>query len=148
MSLSPNASGGTPGRLETKYRVRPSSEMAGAASESEVLIPAPRLTGADHSDHFESGAASAGGISTMAIVAAAHAATSCRIILVSSQFGTSDANKETRRGRLQTRSDGIGSRCPDEMPICPRCEAELISGDPDGLCPSCLILGALGSSDS
>ena len=58
--------------------------MAGAASEDNVLMPAPRLTGADHSDPFESREAPAGGISTMTIAAAPHAATSCRIIGVSS----------------------------------------------------------------
>ena len=34
------------------------------------------------------------------------------------------------------------------MPDCPRCGAELTSGDPEGLCPTCLIQGALGSSGS
>jgi serine/threonine protein kinase/tetratricopeptide (TPR) repeat protein len=34
------------------------------------------------------------------------------------------------------------------MPNCPRCGAELTSGDPEGLCPTCLIQGALGSSGS
>ena len=34
------------------------------------------------------------------------------------------------------------------MPACPRCEAELTSGDPEGLCPACLIQGALLSSSS
>ena len=34
------------------------------------------------------------------------------------------------------------------MPDCPRCGAELTSGDPEGLCPACLIQGALGSSGS
>ena len=34
------------------------------------------------------------------------------------------------------------------MPVCPRCEAELTSGDPEGLCPACLIQGALGGSGS
>lgn len=33
------------------------------------------------------------------------------------------------------------------MPNCPRCEAELGSGAPAGLCPKCLILGAFDSSD-
>ena len=32
------------------------------------------------------------------------------------------------------------------MPNCPECEAELGSGDPGGLCPQCLILGAFESS--
>src|SRR6202453_2323572 len=32
------------------------------------------------------------------------------------------------------------------MPNCPQCEAELVSGDPAGLCPQCLIQGAFGSS--
>ena len=32
------------------------------------------------------------------------------------------------------------------MPACPRCGAELSSGDPAGLCPMCLIQGALGSA--
>ena len=32
------------------------------------------------------------------------------------------------------------------MPNCPQCEAELDSGDPAGLCPQCLILGAFESS--
>jgi len=32
------------------------------------------------------------------------------------------------------------------MPTCPQCEAELGSGDPAGLCPQCLILGAFESS--
>ncbi len=32
------------------------------------------------------------------------------------------------------------------MPNCPQCEAELGSGDPAGLCPQCLILGAFESS--
>jgi serine/threonine protein kinase len=32
------------------------------------------------------------------------------------------------------------------MPNCPHCEAELGSGDPAGLCPNCLILGAFDSS--
>jgi serine/threonine protein kinase/tetratricopeptide (TPR) repeat protein len=32
------------------------------------------------------------------------------------------------------------------MPKCPQCEAELDSGDPGGLCPQCLILGAFESS--
>ena len=32
------------------------------------------------------------------------------------------------------------------MPNCPQCEAELGSGDPAGLCPNCLILGAFDSS--
>jgi eukaryotic-like serine/threonine-protein kinase len=35
---------------------------------------------------------------------------------------------------------------PAEMPNCPRCAAELGSDDPAGLCPKCLIQGALGSS--
>ena len=35
---------------------------------------------------------------------------------------------------------------PAEMPNCPRCGAELGSDDPAGLCPKCLIQGALGSS--
>ena len=34
------------------------------------------------------------------------------------------------------------------MADCPRCGAELTSGDPAGLCPACLILGALTSSSS
>jgi serine/threonine protein kinase/tetratricopeptide (TPR) repeat protein len=32
------------------------------------------------------------------------------------------------------------------MPNCPQCGAELVSGDPAGLCPKCLILGAFESS--
>ena len=32
------------------------------------------------------------------------------------------------------------------MPHCAQCGAELLSGDPAGLCPKCLILGALDSS--
>src|SRR5580693_8238105 len=32
------------------------------------------------------------------------------------------------------------------MPICPQCGEEVGSGDPAGLCPNCLILGAFGSS--
>src|SRR5580765_7165733 len=32
------------------------------------------------------------------------------------------------------------------MPTCPQCGAELDSADPAGLCPTCLIQGALGSS--
>jgi hypothetical protein len=32
------------------------------------------------------------------------------------------------------------------MPSCPQCGAELSSGDPEGLCPNCLIQGALESS--
>src|SRR6188472_2864908 len=32
------------------------------------------------------------------------------------------------------------------MPGCPQCGSELASGDPAGLCPMCLIQGALGSS--
>ena len=31
------------------------------------------------------------------------------------------------------------------MPNCPQCGAELGSGDPAGLCPQCLILGAFDS---
>jgi serine/threonine protein kinase/tetratricopeptide (TPR) repeat protein len=31
------------------------------------------------------------------------------------------------------------------MPDCPQCGSELASGDPAGLCPTCLIQGALGS---
>ena len=31
------------------------------------------------------------------------------------------------------------------MPNCPLCEAELVSDDPAGLCPKCLIQGAIGS---
>jgi serine/threonine protein kinase/tetratricopeptide (TPR) repeat protein len=34
------------------------------------------------------------------------------------------------------------------MPACPQCGAELGSADPAGLCPQCLILGALESSGS
>ena len=34
---------------------------------------------------------------------------------------------------------------PADMPNCPRCEAELQSDDPAGLCPQCLFRGALGS---
>jgi len=34
------------------------------------------------------------------------------------------------------------------MPSCPQCGAELSSGDPEGLCPKCLIQGALESSGS
>ena len=33
-----------------------------------------------------------------------------------------------------------------QMPNCSQCEAELDSGDPAGLCPKCLILGAFDSS--
>src|SRR6476620_5403986 len=32
------------------------------------------------------------------------------------------------------------------MPGCPQCGSEPASGDPAGLCPMCLIQGALGSS--
>src|SRR3984957_2382177 len=32
------------------------------------------------------------------------------------------------------------------MPNCPQCDAELSPGDPAGLCPQCLILGAFDSS--
>src|SRR6266849_1472312 len=32
------------------------------------------------------------------------------------------------------------------MPNCPQCGAELGSGDPAGLCPKCLILGAFDTS--
>src|SRR5689334_23225199 len=32
------------------------------------------------------------------------------------------------------------------MPNCPQCGAELGSGDPAGMCPTCLILGAFDSS--
>ena len=32
------------------------------------------------------------------------------------------------------------------MPNCPQCDAELGPGDPAGLCPQCLILGAFDSS--
>jgi eukaryotic-like serine/threonine-protein kinase len=32
------------------------------------------------------------------------------------------------------------------MPNCPQCEAELVAGDPAGLCPNCLIQGAFDSS--
>jgi serine/threonine protein kinase/tetratricopeptide (TPR) repeat protein len=35
---------------------------------------------------------------------------------------------------------------PADMPNCPQCGAELESDDPAGLCPQCLIQGALGSS--
>jgi len=35
---------------------------------------------------------------------------------------------------------------PAEMPNCPECGEELDSGDPAGLCPKCLILGAFDSS--
>jgi hypothetical protein len=35
---------------------------------------------------------------------------------------------------------------PAEMPNCPECGEELGSGDPAGLCPKCLILGAFDSS--
>src|SRR6185295_16760474 len=35
-----------------------------------------------------------------------------------------------------------------KMPNCPQCGAELGSADPAGLCPMCLIQGALGSSGS
>ncbi len=34
------------------------------------------------------------------------------------------------------------------MPDCPRCGSELTSGDPEGLCPTCLVQNALGSSGS
>jgi eukaryotic-like serine/threonine-protein kinase len=34
------------------------------------------------------------------------------------------------------------------MPSCPQCGAELSSGDPEGLCPKCLIQGALESAGS
>jgi non-specific serine/threonine protein kinase/serine/threonine-protein kinase len=34
------------------------------------------------------------------------------------------------------------------MPVCPECGAELSSGDPAGLCPKCLILGAFDSTAS
>src|ERR1051325_4429340 len=32
------------------------------------------------------------------------------------------------------------------MTVCPQCKAELKPGDPAGLCPACLLAGALGSS--
>ena len=35
---------------------------------------------------------------------------------------------------------------PSEMPNCPQCGEELVSGDPEGLCPQCLIQGAFDSS--
>jgi hypothetical protein len=79
-SLSPKASGGTPGRFETKYKVRPSWEMAGAASPDDVLMADPRLTGADHSDHFDCREALVDGISIMTIATAPHAAMGCRLI--------------------------------------------------------------------
>jgi serine/threonine protein kinase/tetratricopeptide (TPR) repeat protein len=40
----------------------------------------------------------------------------------------------------------MGVANPVEMPTCPQCGAELGSADPAGLCPICLIQGALESS--
>jgi hypothetical protein len=36
------------GRSESKYRLKPSLEIAGAISDDVVLIVGPRFTGADH----------------------------------------------------------------------------------------------------
>lgn len=50
-------------------------------------------------------------------------------------------------GRLQ-RSEKEPKIVPEtsvQMANCPQCGAELGSGDPAGLCPQCLILGALDS---
>lgn len=40
----------------------------------------------------------------------------------------------------------MGAEPLDQMPACPQCGAELGSGDPAGLCPKCLILGAFDSA--
>jgi len=40
----------------------------------------------------------------------------------------------------------IGAETLVQMPTCPQCGAELGSGDPAGLCPKCLILGAFDST--
>src|SRR5438128_1218358 len=34
---------------------------------------------------------------------------------------------------------------PVTMQVCPQCSAELKAGDPAGLCPACLLAGAIGS---
>src|SRR2546425_2094935 len=41
-----------PGRLEAKYRLRPSFEIAGCWSLDAELMTGPRLTGADQSEYF------------------------------------------------------------------------------------------------
>ena len=57
-------------------------------------------------------------------------------------------NKESRGWRLQPLGERhkIAAADPAEMPNCPQCGAELGSDDPAGLCPMCLIQGALESS--
>src|SRR5271163_4407682 len=40
----------------------------------------------------------------------------------------------------------MGAATLIQMPSCPQCGEELGSGDPAGLCPKCLILGAFDSS--
>src|ERR1051326_2955605 len=47
---------------------------------------------------------------------------------------------------LQDKRRTIGPRLEFEMPTCPQCGEQLGSGDPAGLCPKCLVLGALESS--
>ena len=62
-------------------------------------------------------------------------------------IGSPAMNKESRAGGYSLQAKSY-NRCanPAEMPYCPKCEAELDSDDPAGLCPQCLIQGAFESS--
>jgi serine/threonine protein kinase len=69
--------------------------------------------------------------------------------LVAGQSGHLPTNKESSAGGYRRGARGIQWWfLLNEMLSCPRCGAELSSADPEGLCPGCLIQGALGSSGS
>src|SRR5690349_16081433 len=62
--------------------------------------------------------------------------------------GSPATNKESRGCRLQRLEQRrkIGLATLAQMPNCPQCGEPSDSGDPAGLCPKCLILGAFESS--
>src|ERR1700722_10086576 len=58
-------------------------------------------------------------------------------------------NKESRDWRLQSsglKRYKLTAPAAVEMPNCPQCGEEIGSGDAPGLCPSCLLQGALYTS--
>jgi len=70
-----------------------------------------------------------------------------RVIGVPPKCGSPDTNKDSWGSRLQAwRERHRIAVTPPTCQAVPQCGAELASGDPAGLCPGCLIQGALGSS--
>lgn len=64
-----------------------------------------------------------------------------RVNTLNSPVIRKSGRKVTLGGVLQVTLESVRSG----MTVCPQCDAELKAGDPLGLCPVCLLAGAVGS---